>query len=30
MGYKKLKDYERVVFFGLSVDFLYNEEYLLI
>lgn len=29
MGYKKLKDYERVVFLGLSVDSLYNEEHLL-
>lgn len=28
MGYKKLKDYERVVFLGLSVDSLYNEEQL--
>lgn len=27
MGYKKLKDYERVVFLGLSVDSLYNEEH---
>lgn len=29
MGYKKSKDYERVVFLGLSVDSLYNEEHLL-
>lgn len=29
MGYKKLKDYEWVVFLGLSVDSLYNEEHLL-
>lgn len=29
MGYKKLKDYEGVVFLGLNADSLYNEEHLL-
>lgn len=29
MGYKNLKDYKGVIFLGLRVDSLYNEEHLL-